>query len=316
MLEVHRPHHQAAPHDGGIVGWRPPLSDRESNCQPQKIEKLNVSPWKPPPNIRTTTDVEMETEETRHYGWLESGDRLHDVQPKCRQARLVSSRSQQDRPLGSLCQNDGTLRVYHQRNGPLSVCQQENGPLGMCQQQNGPLSIRHQENGPLSMCQQHNGPLSECRQHNGPLRIREQQIGPCSVCQQENGLLSMHHQQNGPSSMCQQHNGPLNSLRQQNGPLNSLHQQNGPQCLQYASMRTLCMQNEPCRTRIGHTGSLGRSKLPSRCGRTMQEASTFRDGDARWYSQGKENETESLLPSGGAQHRKVSFKVHLSVAVV
>ena len=283
MLEVHRPHQVAPPDGGGIVGWRPPLSDRESNCQPQKIEKLNVSPWKPPPNIRTT---DMETDDTtRHYGWLESGDRLH-VQPKGRQAGLVSSRSQQDRPLGSSCQNGGTLHVYHQRNESLSACRLENGPLSIHRQENGPLSIRQQENGPVSMCPQQNGPLS------------------------------MRQKQNGPFSMCQQQNGPFSMCQQQNGPLSSLRQQNAPTCQRYASMRTLCVQNEPCRTRIGHTGSLGRSKLPSRCGRTLQVASTFRDGDAPWYSQGKENETESLLPSGGAQHRKVSFKVRLNVAVV
>lgn len=261
VLEVHRPQQQTTPGDSGMVGWRPPLSDKEPNCMPQKIEKLNVSPWKPP-NIRTSVMEEVD-DTMRNYGWLESADRLH-VQSHGQRTALV-------RPLSTQCQ----------QNRPLSVqCQQ----YGMHGQQNRPLGTHRQQSELLSIqCQQSELLSTQCQQY-GTMKAKRQQSKPLTMRCQQNELLG---------TQCQQ-----NELL-------------GTQCQKYSTTRTKHQPSECYQTQWEQTGSLGRTKLPSGCGRTLQGVSGHRDIPVgkTWYSHGKENKGVSTLPPRSMQHRKVSFMV-------
>ena len=304
VLEVHRPQHQGAPPDSATVSWRPPLSDKEPNCQPQKIEKLNVSPWKPP-NIRTST---VDADDTmQNYGWLESADQPH-VQLRGQRSAVASTRGQVNRPLSGQCQRNRTHSGQCQQYGTL--CQQ-NGPVSSRSQQSRIVSTHCQQNALRgTRLQQRELLHNECQQYE-TITTQNQ---PFSIPCQQNELFHTYRQQNELfGTQCQQ-NEMIGSHRQQTDTFDMDCHQDEPvvtDCQQYGVIRKLGQQNDRCPPLWERTRSLGRTKSTSRNGRTLQGVSEHIDVSTRkpWYSHGKENYPGSTLSGPTTQPRKVSFKV-------
>ena len=306
VLEVHRPQHQGAAPDSATASWRPPLSDKEPNCQPQKIEKLNVSPWKPP-NIRTST---VDADDTmRNYGWLESADKPH-VQSQGQQSAVDSTRGQLNRPLGGHCQQNRTHSGQCQQYG---TCQQ-NGPVSSRCQQSRIVSTHCQQNALCDTRRQQRQLLhNECQQYE-TITTQHQQNQPFSIPCQQSELFHTHRQQKELlATQCQQ-NEMIGSHRQQTDTFDMDCQQDEQviaECQQYGVIRKLRQQNDRCPPLWERTRSLGRTKSTSRSGRTLPGVSDHIDVSTRktWYSHGKENYPGSTLPGHTMQPRKVSFKV-------
>ena len=307
VLEVHRPQHQGAPPDSATVSWRPPLSDKEPNCQPQKIEKLNVSPWKPP-NIRTST---VDADDTmQNYGWLESADKPHVLLQRQRSA-VASIRGQLNRPLSGQCQQN---RIRSGQSQQYGTCCQQNGPVSSRCQQSRIVSIHCQQNALRDTHRQQRELFhNECQQYE-TMTTQLQQNQPLRIPCQQNELVHTYHQPNELlGTQCQQ-NEMIGSHCQQTDTFDMDCQQEEPvitECQQYGATRKLRQQNDKYPPLWERTRSLGRTKSTSRNGRTLQGVSDHIDVSTSktWYSHGKENYPGSTLPHHTMQPRKVSFKV-------